>query len=197
MTGLQAAADALEAGGVAVFPTETVWGIGARLDRPWAVRRIVEIKGRDPDKPLQVLLPDTDSLARVAELPLGAEDLAAAFMPGPLTMVLPARPGLPDLGGGETVGVRVPAHDTALELLARTGPLAASSANRAGRPTPATLEGVREVFADEVDAYVDGPCPAGVPSTVLWLAAGAPRILRAGAADPIEIEAILGGRLAR
>ena len=190
---MTAAVRTLEAGGLVVFPTETVWGLGCRLDRPRAIERIFTLKGRDPDKPLQVLLGDPSMLGEVAVDVQRAEPLAH-LMPGPLTVVLPARDDLPDLGGGPgTVGVRVPDHPAALRIVREAGPTAATSANRSGEPTPITLEAVRAIFGDEVGAYVDaGPGPAGVPSSVLDLTGEVPILLREGAVAAADLEAALG-----
>lgn len=191
---LIAAVDALDRGGAVVFPTETVWGIGARIDRPAGVRRIFAAKGRSPDKVLQVLVPDAEAGAEIAELTADAVRLTEAFMPGPLTLVLRSRAELPaGVGDGRTVGVRVPDHPTALGLLRAAGPLAASSANRTGEPTPRDLDGVRELFGSDVDAYVDGPSPtADVASTVVDLTGAEPVVRRAGALAVGELERVLG-----
>lgn len=166
----------LSAGGLAVFPTETVWGIGCLLSRPEAVARLVSAKGRDPSKPLQVL-----SLApwHLADLSGGCGRALAA-----LGVTVVARPivDLPALGGdGETVGVRIPSHPAVVALLEQTGPIVASSANKAGRPTPQTLEEVRAVFGDAVDVYADGAPPSGVASAVVDVTCDPPRLLRDGA----------------
>ncbi len=193
IAGMREAVAALERGGIAVFPTETVCGVGCRLDRPDAIRRLYRLKGRPQDKPLQVLLPRTAVLDYIAEVPPEARVLVDLFTPGPLTLVLPSRIDVPELGGRGTVGVRVPDHPVALELLDLCGPAAASSANPSSRPTPATVAEVRGLFGDAVDAYVDGPpAPAGRDSTVLDLSGGEPRVLREGALPVERIEQALG-----
>lgn len=189
------AVHALERGGVVVFPTETVFGLGGRLDRAQAIDRIFTLKGRARDKPLQVLLASAGRVGEVAHLSPDAERLAALFMPGPLTIVLPAREGVPDLGARGSVGVRVPDHPVAVELLEASGPLAATSANRSGQATQPTLDGVRRVFGDAVDAYVDGQVGSGPASSVVSLVEGEPELLREGAIGRTELEAVLGRAL--
>lgn len=195
------ALEALDRGGLVVFPTETVYGIGCRLDRPEAIARMRTVKGREPDKPFQVLLADPSAAAEIAAVDAAAERLLRRFAPGPLTVVLPALAHLPDLGARATVGapatvgVRVPDHPVALDLLRASGPLAASSANRAGRPTPSWVGAVRAVFADEVAVYLDGPpAPGTVASTVVDLTGEHPVVLREGAVTRADIEAALAVR---
>lgn len=183
---LEAAVRAVEAGGVVVFPTETVWGMGGRPDRGDAVERIYQLKGRPADRPLQRLLASPQEIDALAELDDIARRVAERFMPGPLTLVLGAR-------DGGTVGVRVPDHPVALFLLRRTGPLAATSANRSGEPTPADPAAVQGLFADGVDVYLDeGPPPKGISSTVLSLEGREPEILREGVIPRSAIEEVLG-----
>lgn len=178
----------MEEGGVVVFPTETVWGIAARPD---AAYRIHELKGRDPDKPLQRLLASPAAIGELAIVDDDVRALAARFMPGPLTLVLRAH-------DGGTVGVRVPDHPVPLALLERTGPLAATSANLSGGPTPTTLHGVQEVFGAGVDVYLDGEPPTGlVASSVLSLAGEEPELLREGAIAAEALEDALGRPIRR
>lgn len=189
VASLDAAVWALEGGGVVVFPTETVWGVGARPDSSEAVERIYHLKGRPADQPLQRLVASPDDLEALARLDEGARRVAERFMPGPLTLVLGAR-------DGGTIGLRVPDHPVALDLLGRTGPLAATSANRSGEPTPGDLAAIQGLFADGVDAYLGGdPPPKGISSTVLSLAGDEPRLLREGAVPRSELEEVLGRSL--
>jgi len=183
---------ALERGLVVAFPTETVWGLGARLDRPDGIERLFALKGRERGKPLQVMVASAGSVSRVARVPESVR--IERLLPGPVSLVLRARDALPDLGAtGGTVAVRVPDHPVALELLELSGPLATTSANRSGEPTPDTLEGVRGVFGDGVEAYLDGPpAPAGTASTVVDLTGPEPVVLRAGAMGLEEVREALG-----
>ena len=176
------ALDALRQGSVVVIPTDTVYGLACLPDRPGSVRKIFELKGRPDEKPLPVLGDGLGSLHGVAEFDDRAVRLATSYWPGPLTLVLPRAPGFTyDLGGDgtATVAVRVPANEVVLELLAASGPLAVTSANRSGDPPATSIEEAREIFGAGPAAYVDGgPC-RGEPSTVLSLV-GAPTVLRDG-----------------
>lgn len=183
---LARAADCLRRGGLVAFPTETVYGLGAHaLDRD-AVRRLFEAKGRPANDPLIVHI---DAFERVHELVTGmpdaAHDLAARFWPGPLTLVLPRSPRVPDevTAGLHTVAVRVPAHLVARALLVAAGlPVAAPSANLFSRPSPTRASHVLDDLAGRIDLVVDGgPTDVGVESTVLDLSSEVPTILRPGA----------------
>jgi L-threonylcarbamoyladenylate synthase len=148
MTEVSRAADLLRAGELVAFPTETVYGLGADASNPRAVARIFAAKGRPADHPLIVHLPDTAHLPRWAvDIPEAAHKLAAAFWPGPLTLILKRHPSVSDAitGGQDTVGLRVPNHPLALQLLREfDGGVAAPSANRFGRVSPTTAAHVRE-----------------------------------------------------
>ncbi len=189
---VEAAERALAAGECVVLPTDTVYGLAARPDRPAATDRLFETKRRPRDLTLPVLAAGLGDAAAVAVLDERAVALARRFWPGPLTLVLP-RSDLSrewDLGvERETVGVRVPANDVALAVLSRTGPLAVTSANPSGRPTPPTCEGVRRALGDAVAVYVCAGPGTGRPSTVVALVGDEPRILRPG---EVPAEAILG-----
>jgi L-threonylcarbamoyladenylate synthase len=203
MTTLAPATEALEravvvlrAGGLVAFPTETVYGLGADARNPAAVARIFETKGRPADHPVIVHLPDAAHLERWArEVPTAARKLAAAFWPGPLTLVLPRAVGVPDAvtGGLDSVGLRVPAHPVALALLrAFDGGLAAPSANRYGRVSPTRAEDVREEFGDALTILDGGPCDVGIESTIVDLTSGHPRVLRPGSITAEQLEQALG-----
>ena len=189
------AAEALRRGGLVVLPTDTVHGIAARPDEAAATERLFAAKARPRDLELPVLVPDVGAARGVARFDDRAEALAARFWPGPLTIVLPrAAASAPwELGGDPaTVGVRVPRHPLALALLARTGPLAVTSANRSGEPTPSTCDGIVAVFGDAVDVYLCAEDQlGGAPSTVVDLAHGEPRILREGALPAADVLATL------
>lgn len=189
------AAAALRSGDLVVLPTDTVYGIAARPDRAEATARLFTAKGRPRDLELPVLVPDVATARTVARFDARAERLAARFWPGALTIVVPraaASEGW-DLGGDPTtVGVRVPRHPLALAVLALAGPLAVTSANRSGEPTPADGDGVVAVFGEAVAVYLlDAEPLAGAASTVVDLAHGEARVLRAGAIDPDEVLAAL------
>jgi L-threonylcarbamoyladenylate synthase len=178
------------------FPTETVYGLGADALNPRAVARIFEAKARPSFDPLIVHLPDAAQVARVAVPDARAEALAARFWPGPLSLVLPRLPVVPDLvtAGLETVAVRVPDHPAALALLrAADTPVAAPSANPFGYVSPTTVEHVLDQLAEKVDLVLDGgPCRVGLESTVLSLLPGNPVLLRPGGVSREALEEALG-----
>lgn len=198
--GLARAAGLLREGALVAFPTETVYGLGgdARNDR--AVAAIFAAKGRPSFNPLIVHVPDLDAARRVAVFDARAEAVAAAFWPGPLTLVLPLRAeaGISPLvtAGLETVAVRVPAHPVAQGLLrAFGGPLAAPSANPSGKVSPTRAVHVLAGLSGRIAAVVDGgDCAVGVESTILGLD-GAPALLRPGGVTVEALEAVLGAPL--
>lgn len=195
------AAACLRAGGMVAFPTETVYGLGADASNVEAVRRVFAIKGRPADHPLIVHLADAGWLGEWArDVPAAAQELARAFWPGPLTLVLPRRPHVLDAvtGGQDSVALRVPAHPLARKLIAAAGALVAPSANRFGRVSPTTAAHVAEELGDAVDLILDGgPCAVGVESTIVSLLSDEPVLLRPGQVTPAQIEAVLGRPLAR
>lgn len=191
------AADIIRAGGIVAFPTETVYGLGADALNPAAVQRIFDAKGRPSFNPLIVHVPDAAAArAVVADWPEAADRAADAFWPGPLTLVLPKRPEVPDsvTAGLPTVAVRVPAHPVALALLGAAGvPVAAPSANRFTRISPTTAGHVARGLGDAVDLILDGGAtPYGIESTVIDLTTDPARILRPGVIGIHELEPVLG-----
>jgi tRNA threonylcarbamoyl adenosine modification protein (Sua5/YciO/YrdC/YwlC family) len=192
---IEAAVGAARAGALVVIPTDTVYGIGTRPDLPEATARIFEAKQRSRDLELPVLVASPEAAALIAELGAAGRIAARAFWPGPLTIVVrrtgPSRDW--DLGGDpDTVGVRMPDHPRALAVLERTGPLAVTSANLSGAPTPGTCEEVAGIFGDAVAAYVcDAEPLPGTPSTVVDLTANVPKVLRRGAISESELRAVL------
>ncbi|REK55442.1 MAG: threonylcarbamoyl-AMP synthase [Thermobacillus sp.] len=180
------AARTLREGGIVAFPTETVYGLGADARNPQAVRRVFEAKGRPSDNPLIVHIADRGQLEELV-LPYGEipARLMEAFWPGPLTIVLPVRPGAaaPQVTAGlDTVAVRMPAHPVALRLIAAAGcPVAAPSANRSGRPSPTLAAHVLEDLAGRIDGVVDGgQAEVGLESTVVMVEDDRIRVLRPG-----------------
>ncbi|HEY3797893.1 MAG TPA: L-threonylcarbamoyladenylate synthase [Caulobacteraceae bacterium] len=192
------AAAALAAGNLAIIPTETVYGLAADAANAAAVARLYEAKGRPRFNPLIAHVADLATARRLARLDKRAEQLAAAFWPGPLTLVAPvndpatvcdlARAGL------DTVAVRAPAHPLAQALLAGFGrAIVAPSANRSGRPSPTTFaDAIAETGAAASLAVDGGPCAIGLESTVVSLLDGPARLLRPGAVTRAEIEALIG-----
>ena len=185
----------LRNGGVVAFPTETVYGLGADVFHPLAIREVFQRKGRPADNPLIVHVASLTQLRKVvAELPQVAKQLIDAFWPGPLTLVLPKHPNVPDIatGGLNSVAVRMPDHPLALELLRLTGPLVAPSANRSGKPSPTKAEHVREDFGEELQVIDGGPTEVGLESTVLDLTSKPYHILRPGQIGSRQISEVIG-----
>jgi L-threonylcarbamoyladenylate synthase len=181
---LQEAEKALSRGEVVVFPTDTVYGVGSRPDIPGATNRLFEAKLRPRHLTLPVLAATVEDAADVGMFDHRAWALADRFWPGGLTIILPRAPRALDWDLGDeasTVGLRIPDHGIAVALLARTGPLAVTSANRSGEPTPTTCEGIRASLGDRVSVYLcTGAIGGNVPSTVVDLAGGKARVLREG-----------------
>jgi L-threonylcarbamoyladenylate synthase len=191
----------LREGGLVAFPTETVYGLGADAANPEAVRKIFAAKGRPADHPVIVHLPDVSHLACWAKsVPNSATCLAARFWPGPLTLILPRAASVHDVVTGEqdTVGLRVPNHPLALELLRRFGGgVAAPSANRFGRLSPTTAKHVTAELGDRVDLVLDGgACAVGIESTIVDLSGAQPALLRPGKISHEQIEQTLGAPVA-
>lgn len=191
------AVDLLRAGELVAFPTETVYGLGADARNATAVKKIFAAKGRPADHPLIVHVAGADALMDWArDVPPEALALGLAFWPGSLTLILARGADVPDevTGGQDTIGLRVPNHPLALQLLrAFGGGLAAPSANRFGRISPTTAEHVREELGDRVPLILDGgACQVGIESTILDLSRGKPVILRPGAISGLDIARVLG-----
>lgn len=188
----------LAAGGILALPTETFYALAADPYQPAALRRLYVLKGRAEEKPVLLLVADTEMARQVAlEVPETAQRLMARFWPGPLTLILPARGELPDLvtGGTGTVGVRQPRQALVCRLLAALGlPLTGTSANRAGRE-PLTLAGdVAREFGGEIDLILDaGPCPGGQPSTIVDVTVSPPRLVRPGAISNADLVEFIPG----
>lgn len=190
------AAEILRAGGLVAFPTETVYGLGADADQEAAVRKLFAAKGRPADHPVIVHLNQANEIRDWAiDIPAAAWKLAEAFWPGPLTLVLRRSSRATDVvtGGLDTVGLRVPRHPVAQELLKHFGgAIAAPSANRFGRVSPTTAEHVRREFGDALDLILDGgDCQVGLESTIVDLSGQAPAILRPGNVTVEQIETAL------
>jgi tRNA threonylcarbamoyl adenosine modification protein (Sua5/YciO/YrdC/YwlC family) len=183
--GLAQAVAAVNRGDLVVLPTDTVYGLGADAFNALAVRDLLAAKGRGRSMPPPVLVPTRRTLDGIAtELSEAARDLVDAFWPGALTLICWAQPSLAwDLGDTRgTVAVRMPDHDVALELLARTGPLAVSSANVHGHPPATTVEAARAQLGEAVAVYLDaGPTAGDTPSTIVDVTADPPRVIRLGA----------------
>ncbi len=176
----------LRSGEVIAFPTDTVYGVGVHAFQPEAVAALYAVKNRPKSKAIPILVAQTEDVTRVARrIPAITWDLAQRFWPGGLTLVLPRAEKVPSVvtAGGDTVAIRCPDHPVPLALANAIGvPLAATSANLSGQPSPTSAFQVVEQLAGRVPLIVDGgECPGGVPSTVVDLSVSPPRLLRAGA----------------
>lgn len=194
---LQKAAALLAKGELVAFPTETVYGLGAHALDERAVDKIFQAKGRPSDNPLIIHIGDIRQLAQVAaSVPPVAQICIEAFWPGPLTLILPRQAEVPDnvTAGLDTVGVRMPDHPVALDLLRISGlPVAAPSANRSGRPSPTTAGHVLDDLEGRIAAVIDGGTTGvGVESTVLDVTADPPMILRPGGVTKEMLERVIG-----
>lgn len=194
--GLTKAAETIRSGGLVAFPTETVYGLGANGFMPEAVAKIFKAKGRPQDNPLILHIADiADAYELAQEVPPDALRLASLFWPGPLTMVLRKRPVVPDIvtAGLDTVAIRMPANDIALELIRRAGvPIAAPSANVSGRPSPTSGEHVLNDLGGVIDMIIDGgPTRIGVESTVIDMSGARPTLLRPGGLGLEDLKLVL------
>jgi L-threonylcarbamoyladenylate synthase len=183
-------------GGLVVLPTDTVYGLGCDPFNASAVNALFAAKARGRDLPLPVLVHSwRQAIGLVEDITEQAKLLIAEFWPGPLTIVLRESPGIGwDLGYSRgTVAVRMPKHEFALALIERTGPLAVTSANRSGVPTPTTAEEIAGHLGGHVDVLFDtGPSSGGPASTIVDLSGNGVRVLREGAIPPSEIERVVG-----
>lgn len=193
----QIAAEILKSGGLVAIPTETVYGLGADGLNEAAVAKIFQVKGRPQDNPLILHVTGAEQIGLFCHhIPQAAYDLAAAFWPGPLTMVLPARDIVPrrTTAGLSTVAVRCPDSDITRQIIRLAGvPIAAPSANLSGKPSTTTAQHVLHDHDGKIEAVVDGgPCRVGVESTIVDLTEARPRLLRPGGITPEQLTAILG-----
>lgn len=170
-------------GEVIAFPTDTVYGLGVSAFNRQAIDRLYAVKQRDASKALPILIADVSNLRSVASLPTAeVKAIIEHFWPGPLTLILPRNPALPDnISPGSTIGVRIPDHPATREMLRNTGPLAATSANISGQDETQTAQQVARMFMDKINLILDGgPAPGGTASTVLDCFSGQWQILRPG-----------------
>lgn len=183
-------------GDLVAFPTETVYGLGGDATNPYSARRIYEAKGRPLDNPLIVHVSSLEDARSVGEMTDLAELLAQSFWPGPLTVVVPARPIIPVevRGGLDTVAVRLPSNPVARDLICASGvPIAAPSANRSGRPSPTDAMAVLEDLGGRIPLILDGgPCVVGLESTVVDATGDIPVVLRHGGIDANAIGDVAG-----
>ncbi len=184
----------LTASGVAAFPTDTVYGLGALAFNAQAIDLLYAVKGRDSAKAIAVLLGKNEDLEKITySMNRIALRLAECFWPGPLTLVVPRSPDLPDnLSPLPTIGVRIPDHPAAIKLLSRCGPMAVTSANLSGKTSPTTAEEVSEQLGGLIPLILDGGrTPGGRSSTVVDCTGAEPIILRQGPITLEEMKAVL------
>lgn len=197
---IKEAAAIIKNGGLVAFPTETVYGLGANALDPEAVGKVYEAKGRPSDNPMIVHIARASDIGQLTpRLSPDIVTLIENFWPGPLTLVVKRKKGVPDrtTGGLDTVGVRMPDSQLALELIEWAGcPIAAPSANLSGKPSPTRAEDVIEDLDGKVEAILKGPdCRVGIESTVLDVSSETPTILRPGIITPENIEAAIGKKV--
>ncbi|KIZ14091.1 L-threonylcarbamoyladenylate synthase [Streptomyces natalensis] len=194
-TGLREAASAVRRGELVVLPTDTVYGIGADAFSAEAVSDLLQAKGRGRGMPTPVLVGSPNTLhGLVTDFSEQAWELVDAFWPGALTLVAHHQPSLTwDLGEtGGTVAVRMPLHPVAIELLTEFGPMAVSSANLTGHPSPQDCDAAQEMLGDAVSVYLDGgPTPAAVPSSIVDVTGKVPVLLRQGAISADELRKVV------
>lgn len=194
MLATKEAAERIRAGELVAFPTETVYGLGANALDAAAVQRVFDLKGRPNTSPLIVHVSSIDMARGIAaEWPPVAEELAQKWWPGPLTLVVPKKASIPDVvtAGLPTVGIRMPNHPVALELIELAQvPIAAPSANRFGELSPTTAAHVRAAFGEQVPVLDGGPCRVGLESTVVGVEKGALKLLRPGMISLGELEQV-------
>jgi len=188
---IQVALNILKSGGLIAFPTDTVYGVGSLAFNGKAVESIYAAKDRPVEKAIPILIGDTDDLTKVASsVPDMAKKIASRFWPGPLTLIVPKLPTLPEaISATDTVAVRVPNHQVARTLLRAAGPMAVTSANISGKPSPSTADEVSAQLGSRIALIIDGGrTPSGVPSTLVDCTGTKPFVLRVG---PISLQELL------
>lgn len=181
---------ALRRGGLVVYPTDTLYALGADPFDADAVARIFAAKARPPDQPLSVVVEGLETAKRLAVIPPGAEPFVRQWLPGPLTLVFRPSAGAPKpvLSSDGKIAIRVPNHAVPLVLAKRFGPITATSANRHGKPAALEAWQAAEQLGESVDVYIDaGPCPVGLESTIVDFTGPDPRIIREGAVSAARL----------
>jgi len=198
---IEEAVAVLKGGGIIVYPTDTVYGLGALAEDDEAVRRVFAVKGRAADKALPLLIGEASDAEKIAaQVPAAARKLMERFWPGGLTIVFSKSPSFKSLalGGSDTVALRLPDHPLLREIIRGAGgPITGTSANRSGLGAPLTCGEALEQVGHAVDlALDDGPCPGGIESTVVDITKDPPLLLRQGAISREQIESLLGTTMA-
>lgn len=187
---ITSALEVILAGGLVAFPTDTVYGVGCLAFHQQSIESIYVAKDRPVEKAIPVLIGDNDDLTKVAEeIPIFAMKLIARFWPGPLTILVPKKPTLPEaISATSTVGVRVPDHDVARAILRLAGPMAVTSANISGQESPRTAQQVWEQLGGRIPLILDGgETPGGIPSTLVDCTSNEIQILREGPISKAEL----------
>ncbi len=185
------AVDILQNGGLVAFPTDTVYGLAALPAKTEFIESLYTVKGRESTRAIAILMSSADQLNEISVSPnKTAQILASRFWPGPITLIVPRHPNLPEvLSPNPTIGVRVPDHKFSLELLGMTGPLGVTSANISGHENTISAEEVLQQLDGRIHLLIDGgKCPGSVPSTVVDCTTLEPIILRSGPIGPEEIQ---------
>jgi L-threonylcarbamoyladenylate synthase len=188
------AAEDVSEGRLIVYPTDTVYGIGTDIYNQVAVKNLFVAKNRPFDMALSVAACDMAMIEKLAYVDDNAEKLIRAFLPGPLTLIMPKQPDVPDLltAMSQKVGIRIPDHPIALEIVRRAGPVVATSANLHSKPDAVTVADAIEDFGDSISTYIDaGESPSGKPSTIVWLNNGEVEVVRQGMIPVDRIEEAL------
>lgn len=191
LDAIQAAAEDIRAGELVVYPTDTVYGIGANIFDQVAVKKLFIAKNRPFDMPLSVAVADKSMVEQIAVMTKPVEKLIDAFLPGPLTIITKKNPNVPDIvtSMSNKVGIRIPNDPLDLELIKQTGPIVATSANLHGKPDALTVNDAVTDFGDKVSTYLDkGPCGTGHPSTIVWISDNQVEIIRQGDITKKQIE---------
>ena len=181
-------------GELIVYPSETVYGIGANIFDEAAIKKLFLAKNRPFDMPLSVGVADKEMASSIAVIDEHADKLIDAFMPGPLTIIVKKKDCVPDIvtSNSHKVGIRIPDHHVAQQIIKLTGPIVATSANLHSKPDAVRMEEAQDQLGDAVTAYIDsGPCTTGKPSIIIWLMNGEIEIVRQGAITKKQIEDVL------
>lgn len=183
------ALNALKAGKLIIYPTDTLYALGADIYNEAAVRHVFEIKQRPYSIPLPIAVSSIEAMETVAYVNESAKKLSEKYLPGPLTIILKRKPILPDVvtGGGDTIAIRIPNHPIALTLLQRYGPLTATSANIHQKTTPGNIKDILIQLHTVIPVFLDNGRLDGVPSTIIDLSSTTPRIVRQGSIAETEL----------
>ncbi|MBO5654195.1 MAG: threonylcarbamoyl-AMP synthase [Candidatus Methanomethylophilaceae archaeon] len=191
MEAIEHAAEEIRSGNLVVYPTDTVYGIGANPFDQVAVKKLFLAKNRPFDMPLTLAVADKDMVEQIAIMTKPVEKLIDAFLPGPLTIITNKNPNVPDMVTSMSfkVGIRIPEDPVALELIKRTGPIIATSANLHSQPDATSVEDAQAAFGDKVSTYLDkGISGTGRPSTIVWISDNKIEIIRQGDITKKQIE---------